>query len=397
MEEMVSMNWERVISYADAHQLFSQGNLPIDNEVIKAYKTLDSEDKEPFYQFYVDAILQQEKEKTWKSYVMESCLQMAHHRLDEKQVLKLIELFWHKNEPLAVCQLFTESMIAWEKNLEVKEEHALFPFAVALACEFGVYFAKEMHKRQYDEQEIQKILDPIGSYLISLANINDAGVRLALLRYFATLANIQSDHTDFIRIMNRFGHSVLLNLLNRLSDRKVATYATSYLLENFHLFFVLDEKNQLIVHETLKNYMLKEPEMLTSLLKKLAKQLKKNKKCMPDRYMKVFESHLGALLSVASELSRKSLAWDLLAVIEEFASLRIRNDYIKAVIERKLGSTRFHSFLRELSKSSCRTKAGQKLLSDACKSKKPNAINLIDSKGSGAIKQMSNLSLNEAS
>ena len=394
---MVRLNWERVISYSDAHKLFSQGNLPIDKEVVKAYKTLESDNKEPFYQFYVDAILEQEKERTWKSYVMESCLQMAHYRLDEKQVVKLIELFWQKDEPLKVCQSFIESMIAWEKNLEIKEEHDLFPFAVALTCEFGIYFAKELHKQKQTDQNIHKILDPIGSYLISLANINDPGVRLALLRYFAILANIQSDHTDFVRIMNRFGHSVMLNLLNRLSDRKVAAYATSYLLDNFHLFFILDEKNQLIVHESLKNYMLKEPEILTSLLKKLAKQLKKTQKDQSDRYAKVFESHLGALLSVAAELSRKSLAWGLLAVIEEFSSLKSRNEYIKAVINKKLGSPQFHSFLRELSKSSCRTKAGQKLLLDACKSKKPSVINLIDSKGCGAIKQMSNLSLYDVS
>ncbi|MFK7825296.1 MAG: hypothetical protein AB8G05_14170 [Oligoflexales bacterium] len=378
MEEMVKMNWERVISYADAYQLFSQGNLPIDKEVIKAFKTLENDNKEPFYQFYVDAILQKEKENTWKSYVMESCLQMAHYRLDEKQVIKLIELFWKKDDPLMVCQLFTESMIAWEKNLEIKEEHVLFPFAVTLTCEFGIYFATEMHKRKYNDKDIQKILAPIASYLISLANINDSGVRLALLRYFAILASVQSDRTDFIRIMNRFGHSVLLNLLNRLSDKKVAAYATSYLLENFHLFFVLDEKNQLIVHESLKNYMLKEPEILTSLLKKLAKQLKRTKKDQPSRYVKIFESHLGALLSVAAELSRKSLAWGLLAVIEEFSSLKVRNEYIKAVINKKLGSAQFHSFLRELSKSSCRTKAGQKLLFDSCKSKKTAIINLIE-------------------
>lgn len=397
MEEMNVMNWERVTSYSDAYKLFSQGNLPIDNEVVKAYKTLDSEDKKPFYKFYVDAILQQNKDKTWKSYVMESCLQMAHHRLDEKQVSKLIELFWQKNDPAIVCQLFIESMIAWEKNLEIKEEHTLFPFAVALTCEFGVHFAKELHKQDYKGQSINSVLDPISSYLISLANINDPAVRLALLRYFATLANIQSDHNDFIRIMNRFGHSVLLNLLNRLSDPKVSTYATSYLLENFHLFFILDEKNQIIVHQTLKNYMLKEPEMLSLLLKKLAKQLKKSRKEQAIGISKTFESHLGALLCVAAELSRKSLAWNLLAVIEEFAGLRMRNEYINAVITKKLGSNRFHSFLRELSKSSCRTKAGQKLLTEACKSKQVNSITLMDSKGCGTIKQLSNLTLHHAS
>ena len=377
-------------------KIFGPGSFPVGEELKHAIHASSQDELNATIVYYAESLFAHDIPESDPGEIMASFIGLMSQKLDEGRFKNFLDAAWSTGcGPERISRVFVDGVIAWEKHKIDRQPDRQFALAVAMTCELGVFLIQKLHDQSgWTPEKTDDSLQSVTSYLFSLSNLQNSCVRLSLIRYFGVLSAYQVDHSQLSRIMGRFGHSMLYQLLVLLNDKKSSGYAFSYLLENIPFYFMPEGAHQKMVHETFNNYMLKQPEVLTAFLKKLAKNLKKSDEKYQAACREVFCTHLGALLRTASDINRKSLIWEILSAIEEASDLPTRNRYIKALTDSPTCAGSLKSFLREISKGSCRAKHGNHITIARKTLGKSSArkINLTCIKGAGAIIQMSSLS-----
>ncbi|MCX6126751.1 MAG: hypothetical protein NTV34_18630 [Proteobacteria bacterium] len=132
--------------------------------------------------------------------------------------------------------------------------------AVALICELGFCIQQIEDESPGHLQRGTALLDHIATYLLSVGNTSIQSVRLSLLRYFSHSEYGLSNKPGFTKIMGRFGHTMFDCLFQQLFNKKSEALALQYLLDNVPTALEAIGDSQTILHETFKQYMLKQTD-----------------------------------------------------------------------------------------------------------------------------------------
>ncbi len=269
--------------------------------------------------------------ETLVKYFAQRLAERAHHRLSSEIIIESFLIFVSSDPSENVCNYFLEEIFTHPSceqacktlldvslsNLVCDDEHNddIYSMAVALICEMGLSL-KEAQKVYPDNFTFaDKLLEHIDSYLLSVSNFNSFNIRLILLHYFATLEKGQTHKKYVDKIMSRFGQTVFDHIFSLLFNKKSEGVAIQYIFENLPYCLEGDAKTQVIINETFKFFMLKNPERFILFMQTLMAYVSQieapNKKDIQETILK----HLGALFMVASEVNHRPLGRDLLICI----------------------------------------------------------------------------------
>lgn len=204
--------------------------------------------------------------------------------------------------------------------------------AVALICEIGLNIQRIEDDDPGRIDKSRSLSDHIAAYLLSVSNTNVQAVRLCLLRYFSQTEYGNEAKKNYTRLMSRFGHSIMEALFQQLFVKKSEKVAAQFLLENLPCALEAGGDTQRMLHETLKQHMLKESERFCLFMHELGSHVislgQENELC-PAAHS--FARHLIALYKVASDLGHKHLAREILQELYKFASFGDCIDWIKTL------------------------------------------------------------------
>jgi hypothetical protein len=228
-------------------------------------------------------------------------------------------------------------------------DEQIFSTAVILICELGLAIYTFDRDNPNNFPGAKKLLEHIATYLLSVSNHNNSRIRLSLMHYFGrTTANIE-DKVSFNRVMSRFGHTILDQLFSQLFDKRSEAIALRFLLDNLPFVLQGDIHSQKILHETLKYYMLKQPERFALFMhafvdhvKIFAKehQNKKARTCLLQ--------HLGALLNLVSEVNHRILGREILVAICRFENDAFRDALLNQIAKEATMRPSFKELLLQI-------------------------------------------------
>ena len=252
---------------------------------------------------------------------------------------------------VAIAGQFSEIALTADLT-DLTHDRELLSQAVVITCEMGL----TAHQiRQQEPQALPnagEIITHITTYLMSVSNLSDNIIRLALLHYFGVVSEDSADKKLYNRIINRFGHSILTHLFTLLFNKRTEAVALQYLLRNVPLLFTADSNSQQIVHEVLKYYMLKKTDRFCIFLQLLGDTMANPDNSHKNAASSALAQHLGALFKVASDIKHVELIDSLSRV---FATLS-EHDYTQRVIDNILENREIPQALKVILSNNTTTK-----------------------------------------
>ncbi len=242
--------------------------------------------------------------------IVESLLVLMANASSESLIVVMLEELFSNPRCELACKNIMEVVFSAEY---ADKGHAIeiYNLSVVLVCELG--FAIQGYDRQFPGQlkGVRQLLDRVATYLLSAGNSNSDSVRLSLIHYFGETEQGLVEKPFFNRVMNRFGHTVLDHLFAMLFRKKVEAVALQYLLENLPFILEADHHTQLIIHESIKFFSLKNPDRFGLFFIALAQRVG----ALPHEQYRLAHRALllqfSALFRVVSEVNAKELGRDL--------------------------------------------------------------------------------------
>lgn len=252
---------------------------------------------------------------TWLSYTAD----------DEISKTFITKLFKQKNARQA-CWVLIEITLNQETIISSDRQELVYATAVAFICELGKQLNDLSGKRSFVNKEL--LWDHLATYLLSLSNVNNSAVRLSLLSYFASMSHTEVGSRFFVRIMQRFGYTVLDRLFIALFDKKQEAVALEYLLETMPALLRGDYQTQRTLAKIFKHYMYRLPRRSVIFLRIISEEI--NDELARHNLLK----HLASLYLVLSEIDQHNLAADYLLNISTFN----RDPQFKEIVNSTLNS-----------------------------------------------------------
>jgi hypothetical protein len=261
--------------------------------------------------------------------IIESLLNLLSKGTDGDLITTfLTELLLHPNYYSATMR-FVEMSLTMEVVVEQFSE--LFVTAVSINRELGL-MVKEIYSTYPDKLEGgDRILAQVSTYLLSVSNANEYSVRLILVNYLGIIETPERKH-GFNRIMDRFGYTILEHLFKMLFNKKTEGVALQYLLDNLPYILEGDNNCQMILHQTMRTYMLKLPERFALFIKTFSVTVRDLDDPRFDQARQVFLMHMGQLLKVASEISHTALAFEIGGAILKIDRCPYREELLKLIM-----------------------------------------------------------------
>jgi hypothetical protein len=326
----IPSSWKSVKTHEDVKQMIDFGVMLTWREMKRLAKTFDQEAEMDIMRHFAIRLAERTDSRLSEEILIESLLIWFANASNEFAVNAFIEELLLQPNHFVACKTFVEVGI----NTEISDfDHLqeIFAKGVAIICELGLA-VQAIHKSYPGEIENpEKLLAHIATYLLSVSNRDDACIRLSLLHYFG-VAEAPGSKMGFNRIMGRFGHTVLDNLLILLFNKKTEAVALQYLLDNMPYVLEGDNHCQTMLHETWKFYMLKKPERFSLFVKTLAAYLGELNNDRAQYSRDVFLKHLCLLLKVASEVNHKELAKEMIHSIAGFERNQSWHDVTKLLL-----------------------------------------------------------------
>lgn len=146
---------------------------------------------------------------------------------------------------------------------EINDRTTTLPIAEAalvILTEFGLMLANQHGKSALDAKAASHVVEYISTSLLARSNVNSTAMRISLVHFLASCETNHKSTLQLNRVISRFGHSLLEEMLKAFfDDKRKVTAAFFFLVEHLTSFFSASPKLAEMSHEVLKHYMLKYP------------------------------------------------------------------------------------------------------------------------------------------
>jgi hypothetical protein len=146
---------------------------------------------------------------------------------------------------------------------EINDRTTTLPIAEAalvIVTEFGLMMANQQGKSALDAKGASHVVEYISTSLLARSNVNSTAMRISLVHFLASCEPNTKSTLQLNRVISRFGHSLLEEMLKAFfDDKRKITAAFFFLVEHLTSFFAASPKLAEMSHEVLKHYMLKYP------------------------------------------------------------------------------------------------------------------------------------------
>lgn len=330
--------WRQCSSLQDALLLVDIGVILERPDVKKVMRELGDKQCADLVRHFAVRLAERHDNRLASECAIDSLMGLLSAAADENLLTAFLETYLEQPDCSRSGFLFVEIALTNEPD-DFELDHHVFAMSVSTVCELGLalHDIEQQYPNQFPKANVLK--EHIATYLLSVSNSNSQRIRLSLLNYFG----VTRDQVGFNKIIGRFGHTVLEHLFLSLFHKKTEAVALQYLLENMPFILVGDQHAQKIVHEIWKFHMLKKPERFGLFIQALASRLKSIEGPIGTQMRRVFCQHLGALLTVVSELNHKPLAQELILGIVPF-----RQEAGKGVILQLVDSGDLRPLINEL-------------------------------------------------
>jgi len=312
-----NQGWKGVTTAAAACQLVDTGILLRWRDLRNLRRELKEGDEELIIRHMARALVERHTVRIHAEIIVESLLIWLAHSNLENLLNAFLEEFFAQDLSDEACWPLVEIALASE-IAETSHVAKIFEMAVALICELGLSLKEYTEAYPGEFKRADQLLDYIGTYLLSVSNVNSICVRLSLLHYFGVFEHGASNKKFVNRVMSRFGHTVLDHLFTLLFHKKSEGIALQFLLGNLPYVMEADHLAQKILHETFKAHMLKHPERFCLFMQAISSELAVQDDPSFDLARRTLVQHLGAILKVVSTVGHQQLARELFVCFLKF-------------------------------------------------------------------------------
>jgi hypothetical protein len=388
MSQMVGVptSWKGTRSAEAAAQLIDYGVMLRWRDMRTIKRTLTDEEQKQIMKHFAKRVVERADERLQMEILVESALVWLANASDENLLYAFLEEFFAQPGADAAAWHMVEIALTVEVSENAHDED-IFEMAVALVCELGTSVQEYEQEYPGEFSKAHALLDHIATYLLSVSNANSSCIRLSLLHYFGVTEHVKNTRNCFNRIMSRFGHTVLDLLFSLLFRKRSEAIALQYLLENLPFILTADRHSQKIVFETFKFYMLKQPERFTLFIQAFSDHLISKDESY-DTARQVFLQHLGALLTVVSEVNHAQLGRELLVAVVKFNDSPFCQNFTKFIIEESNLRTPYKDLLNQLLEGHGKEKKDSNLFRSSKRGRKPSFAR-VD--GIGTMRQVNYL------
>jgi len=314
-----SVNWRNIHDIVDAKRLVDLGHLLSWNEGRTVVKFLGETGSCELVRHMAFRMGERFNDRLAAEILVESLYAVLTASGREVVMIAFLEELFDSDEFEGITRNLVEISLGGEVG-EDELSKSVVSAAVALVCEIGLNIQRVEEDDPGRIDKGRSLSDHIAAYLLSVSNTNVQAVRLCLLRYFSQTEYGNITKKNYSRLMNRFGHSLMEALFQQLFVKKSEKIAAQYLLENLPCALEAGGDMQRMLHETLKQHMLKESERFCLFMHELGSHvlsLGQEGELCPAA--KSFARHLIALYKVASDLGHKHLGREVLQELYKFA------------------------------------------------------------------------------
>ncbi|NDE16334.1 hypothetical protein EBZ80_15520 [bacterium] len=303
-------SWRHCKTVAEAAHLVDVGIILGWKEGRHLTATFKEDDQVAIIRYMVNRLCERSEIRLSQEIIVESLLVWLANASSESMIAVMLEELFSNPRCEVTCKNIMEVVFSAEY---ADKDHSveIYNLSVVLVCELG--FAIQAYDLQFPGQlkGVRQLLDRVATYLLSASNSSSDAVRLSLIHYFGETEQGVTDKVYFNRLMSRFGHTVLDHLFAMLFRKKVEAVALQFLLENMPFILEADHHTQVIVHESVKFYALKNPDRFGLFLTALAERIEG----MPEDHVKLCRRALllqfSALFRVVSEVNVRDLGRDI--------------------------------------------------------------------------------------
>lgn len=326
-----AMNWKSIQDIVDAKRLVDMGYLLSWNEGRSVVKLLGEEGSCVLVRHMALRMGERFNDRLAAEILVESLYSVLTAAGRESVIIAFLEALFDSDEFEGITRNLVEISLGGEVG-EDDLSKAVVSSAVAMICEIGLNIQKVEEDDPGRIDKSRSLSDHIAAYLLSVSNTNVQAVRLCLLRYFSQTEYGNTAKKNYNRLMSRFGHSIMEALFQQLFVKKSEKVAAQFLLENLPCALEAGGDTQRMLHETLKQHMLKESERFCLFMHELGSHVlslgNDGELCTAAQS---FARHLIALYKVASDLGHKHLAREVLQELYKFAPYGDCSEWIRTL------------------------------------------------------------------
>ena len=326
-----SMSWRSIHDIVDAKRLVDMGHLLSWGEGRIVVKTLGESGSCDLVRHMALRMGERFSDRLAAEILVESLYSVLTAASRESVMIAFLEALFDSDEFEGITRNLVEISLGGEVG-EDDLSKSVVSAAVALICEVGLNIQRIEEDDPGRIDKSRSLSDHIAAYLLSVSNTNVQAVRLCLLRYFSQTEYGNSAKKNYNRLMSRFGHSIMEALFQQLFVKKSEKVAAQFLLENLPCALEAGSDTQRMLHETLKQHMLKESERFCLFMHELGSHVlglgQEGELCPAAQS---FARHLIALYKVASDLGHKHLGREVLQELYKFAPFGDCSEWIRSL------------------------------------------------------------------
>jgi len=323
------ISWKNIQNIADAKRLVDMGHLLPWGDGRNVIKVLGEEGSCDLVRHMALRMGERYSDRLAAEILVESLYAILAAAGRETTMIAFLEALFDSDEFENVTRHLVEISLGGEVG-EDDLSKTVVSAAVALICEIGLNIQRVEDDDPGRIDKSRSLSDHIAAYLLSVSNTNVQAVRLCLLRYFSQTEYGLVSKKNYTRLMSRFGHSIMEALFQQLFVKKSEKVAAQFLLENLPCALEAGGDTQRILHETLKQHMLKESERFCLFMHELGSHvisLSSEGALCPAA--ESYARHLIALFKVTSDLGHKELGREVLQELYKFAPFGDCADWIQ--------------------------------------------------------------------
>lgn len=244
-------------------------NEPRKHPLVKAHRFLDSQGRMEISHAAAEQIYQHFQ---------------ANQRIDQAIYLMCIcvaaERHWDSAHEFLVATLALSSDISFFReiaialldiaDIELSGPTTKLPLAetcLVLLTEYGLMLANHQGRSSLDHKGVSSVVEYISTSLLARSNINNTAMRISLVHFLAHCGENRHATLQLNRVISRFGHSLLEDLLRAFfDDKKKGNAAFFFLVEHLQYFFAASPALATMSHDVLKHHMLKYPNEFPSFI-----------------------------------------------------------------------------------------------------------------------------------
>ena len=326
-----SLSWKNITDVSSAKKLVDMGHLLPWGDGRTVIKILGNEGSSLLVQHIAVRLGDRYDDRLAAEILVESLYAILTAASSEKIMIAFLEELFSSDEFESVTRHLVEISLGGEVG-EDELSKSVVSSAVALICEIGLNIQRVEDDDPGRIDKSKSLSDHIAAYLLSVSNTNVQAVRLSLLRYFSQIEYGDSGKKNYTRLMSRFGHSIMEALFQQLFVKKSEKVAAQFLLENLPCALEAGGETQRMLHETLKQHMLKESERFCLFMHELGSHLiaisQEGALCPAAES---YARHLVALYKVTSDLGHKDLGREVLQELYKFSPFGDCAQWIRSI------------------------------------------------------------------